>query len=131
MRIGQRVTRDDVRSSGRFVMDDAGWDTSMVGFIFDTADRVKECMGDDATDEQIEAALESEVQVYARWLEGDVTYYTVEDDETGFVEGCGGFIGDSDECERQCFSDMETAIEKRLAELDERAEMAARDIETV
>ena len=41
------------------------WDTSFVGFIFDTPEGVKQCIGDDATDEQIEQALRAEVKVYA------------------------------------------------------------------
>jgi hypothetical protein len=129
--IPDKVTREAMRSSGRFMMDGAGWDTSTVGFIFDTPEGVKQCIGEDATDEQIEAALDAEVNVYASYLEGDVTEYIVEDDETGFMESCGGFVGDAKECERQCFENMKCAIERRLAEMAERAEMAARDIITV
>ena len=49
------------------------WDTSFVGFIYDTPEGVKQCLGDNATDEEIEAALRSEVAVYASYLEGDVS----------------------------------------------------------
>lgn len=107
------------------------WDTSFVGFIYDTPEGVKQCMGDDATDEQIEKALREEVKVYASYLEGDVSHYSVEDEETGFHEGCGGFVGDSGQCETECFEMMEAAIVKRLAEIKERAEWAARDTITL
>ena len=103
------------------------WDTSFVGFIYDTPEKVKECMGDDATDQQIEACLRSEVAVYAAYLEGDITNYTVEDEETNFFEGCGGYVGDHEQCEDECFAALEAAIVKRLAEQKERAEWAARD----
>lgn len=125
------VTKDDVRSSGRFVGDDAGWDTSMVGFIYDTPEQVKECIGEDATDEQIEACLKGEVQTYASYLEGDIAYYSIYDTETDYTDGCTGFIGDSDGCEQQCFEGLAQAIVKRLDEIKERAEMAARDIITI
>lgn len=131
MPIGPKLTREDVRSSGRFMGDDAGWDTSTVGFTFDTPEKVKECIGDNATDEQIQKALEGEVEVYARYLEGDVTYYQVFDEETGYNEGCGGFVGDHDECERQCFSDLEGALVKRLAENRERNYWIEREVLTV
>lgn len=116
---------------GEMPFDASRWDTSFVGFIFDTPEKVKECMGDDATDEQIKAALEQEVKTYAAYLEGDVTWYSVDDTETNFSEGCGGYVGDSDHCKNECFQSMEDAIEQRLAEMVERAEWAARDVVTV
>jgi hypothetical protein len=106
------------------------WDTSFVGFIFDTPNALKECMGEGVCDEDIKKALEGEVKIYASYLEGDIMYYRVEDDETDYIEGCGAYVGDSDYCEEECFRSMETAIEKRLAERQERAEWAARDTVT-
>lgn len=107
--------------------DAGGWDTSYVGFTFDTPEGVRECIGETATDEQIEAALRAEVKVYASYLEGDVTFYDVHDDETGFADGCGGYVGDAAYCERECFDALAQAIVKRLAENAERAYWAARD----
>ena len=107
------------------------WDTSFVGFIYDTPEGVKQCIGDNATDEQIEEALRDEVKLYASYLEGDVTWYTVSDEETGFEESCGGYVGSSEECEKECFSALEAAIIKRLAEIKERDEWNARDVPTM
>ena len=101
-----------------------------VGFIFDTPEGVKQCIGDDATDEQIEKALRDEVAVYASYLEGDITWYSVEDDETNFYEACGGYVGDHKQCESECFAALEQAIIKRLSEGDERAEWNARGTQT-
>lgn len=130
--VSRPLGHEDVRSTGRFVSDGAGWDTSFVGFTFDTPKGVHDCMGDDATDEQIIAALESEIEDYASYLEGDVTYYRVSDPETGYRDDCGGFVGaHGKHTEEECVSSMGTAIEKRLAELAERAEWAARDVVTV
>lgn len=115
-----------------YTFDPGGWDTSYVGFIFDTPEGIKECMGDPATisDEEITEALKAEVKLYASYLEGDVTGYYVEDEETGFSEGCGGYVGDSKYCEQQCFTTLESAIKERLNEEQERAEWAARDTMT-
>jgi hypothetical protein len=107
------------------------WDTSFVGFIFDTPEQLKQTMGDDVTDEKIEEALKQEVSLYASYLEGDVCWFNVEDDETGYNESCGGFVGCHEECESECYNALESAIVKRLAEVDERAHWAARDTVTI
>jgi hypothetical protein len=70
------------------------------------------------------------VKLYASYLEGDVTCYYVEDEETGFSEGCGGYVGERKYTEQECFSTLESAVEARLVEQKERADMAARDIIT-
>jgi hypothetical protein len=114
----------------RFPLDPQGWDTSFVGFVFDTPEMVKACIGDDATDDQIEAALRGEIEEYASYLEGDVTWWSVQDDETAFHESCGGYVGSHDYCQSECRSALESAVEARLAEVAERAEMAARGMVT-
>lgn len=129
-RVGQKLKKSDIRSNGRFMGDDAGWDTSFVGFIYDTPEGVKQCFGEDVTDKEIEAALRSEVEVYASYLEGDVSYYSVQDDETDFHDSCFGFIGNDSGVEEECFGALANAIGERLAENKERAAMAARDIIT-
>jgi hypothetical protein len=111
--------------------DAQGWDTSFAGYTFDTPEKVKECMGDDVTDEQIEKALRDEMSSYASYLEGDVTWYSVQDDETNYMEGCGGYVGDHDYCEEECYRALEQAIIKRIAEEKERAYWLAREVVTV
>ncbi len=111
--------------------DSQGWDTSFVGFIFDTPETVEQCLGKDATDEQIEKALRSEVKDYASYLEGDVVWWNVSDDETNFHEGCGGYVGCADTAEQECFEALEQAIIKRLAEEKERAYWREREVLTV
>lgn len=115
-----------------YTFDPGGWDTSYVGFIFDTPEGIKECYGDkQPTDEEIEQNLRSEVKVYASYLEGDITWYSVIDEETDFSDGCGGYVGDHEECERECFAALEQAVIKRLAENKERAYWLQRGVETV
>ena len=128
--IAGKADDSDFDRSRRHPFDSHGWDVSSIGVVFDTPDAVLECMGKDATNEQIEACLRSEVEVYSSYLEGDVTYYSVQDEETNFHDSCFGFVGDHKECERQCFEALESAIVKRLAENKERAEWNARDVTT-
>lgn len=123
------ITEEGIRSTGRFVGDEAGWDTSFVGFIFDTPQGVKQCIGDDATDEQIRACLESEVKAYASYLEGDISYFAVEVDDMT-VDNCYGFIGDRESAESECISSMEDRAEMILAERDESRYWAERDVMT-
>jgi hypothetical protein len=130
-RVGDFLKKDDIRSTDRFVGDSQGWDTSFVGFIFDEPEKIKTCFGDNATDEQIEYALRQEVKTYAAYLEGDITWYSVDDDESDFQDGCCGFVGDFNYCYKSLLESLEAAITKRLAEQDERAHWAARDVETV
>ncbi len=126
------ITRDHTRSTGRYAMDGAGWDTSFVGFIYDDRAQMAKMGCEDFTVEQIVAALNAEIEIYASYLENDVTYYRVEDPETGFDEGCGGYVGGYGEyAKEECFSSLEDAIERRIAENIERDYWAACDVETV
>jgi|HubBroStandDraft_6_1064221.scaffolds.fasta_scaffold81831_2 hypothetical protein len=72
------------------------WDSGLVGFVFDTPDGVKECIGDDATSEQIEAALRAEVAYYDTYLRGEVYGYVVTAPD-GTEDSCWGFVGDLDD----------------------------------
>jgi hypothetical protein len=107
------------------------WDTSFVGYIFDTPKQLKQTMGDDVTDEQIEKALKEEVTLYGSYLEGDVCFYNVEDEETDYVDACGGFVGCHEHCEEEMYDSLENALIKRIAEEAERAYWFDRGVLTV
>lgn len=83
---------DNMESRNRFVGDAAGWDTSTVGFIFDTTETRKECGMEDATAEQIEPQLQDEVKYYAAYLEGQVFGYRIVDKDGEDLESCWGFL---------------------------------------
>lgn len=85
---------DPTSRSGRFTGDAAGWDTSTVGFIFDTA-ATRELIG--TPDELVAEALKEEVGAYALWLEGHVYGYRVLDGDDDEIESCWGFLGDYEE----------------------------------
>ena len=127
------LTREDAASRGRFMGDDAGWDTSMVGFAIITNEVWEPCMGDTpVTEEKANEVIDSEVSVYASYLEGAVYGYVVADD-TIFEESCWGYVGYPDD---SGVKDEANAVAKHVAErivqeANERSEMAARDIVTV
>ena len=75
----------------------AGWDGGYVGFIYATkADILKEYSVKRITKAiktKVEKILTSEVETYSQYLEGDVYFYNVEDENGEVVESCGGFYG--------------------------------------
>lgn len=126
------LTRADTASRNRFMGDDAGWDTSMVGFAIVTEDDIETCCGDDKkyrTLEWLTDAINSEVETYAMYLEGQVYGYVVAED-TPFADSCWGFLGD-DHVKEEANVAAKHAAEQLAEEANERSEMAARDIVTV
>ena len=130
---------DNMVSRNRFVGDAAGWDTSTVGFIFDTAETRKECGFDEQhtiTDEGIEEQLDDEVRYYAAYLEGQVFGYEVVDGEGEVLDACWGFLEPE-----VCKDDAYVKVEARSAAeycaeqiVDEKAEAlrwACADVVTV
>lgn len=127
------LTRRDTESKDRFIGDDAGWDTSMVGFAIITNELWEPCMGDTPiTQEKAAEVINSEVKVYAWYLEGAVYGYVVADGELG-EDACWGFVGYPDESgiKDEANAAAKHARELQDQEVNERSEMAARDIETV
>ena len=54
------------------------WDTSMVGTIYTTDEKIKEMCGKDRpTDEKIRQQLIGEVKTYSQYLQGEVYQYTL------------------------------------------------------
>lgn len=68
--------------------DPGGWDTSQVGFIFDTARTREEC---GTPLERIEECLRGEVATYSQYLQGEVYVFIVEDKRGDIYSSCGGF----------------------------------------
>jgi hypothetical protein len=107
------------------------WDAGMVGIVFDTAETRAECGWEERSDEEIEADLRSEINVYDEYLQGNIRWYRVEDDETGYDDGCGGMLGDDGYVDDETYASLTRAVVDRLAELAERGEWASRDVVTL
>lgn len=111
----------------RFVGDEAGWDTSSVGVIFDTKETREET---GAPLDSIEQQLRNEVEEYDSFLRGEVYGFIVAED-TWVEESCWGFLGDIKYAREE--AEMEArGVAKRLArEKAEAAYWAACDVVTV
>jgi hypothetical protein len=125
----QELKRVDTDSRGRFAGDGAGWDTSFCGFAIITEERWEVSPTEKPMSERLTEAIEVEVEVYDQYLRGEVYGYIVARG-TPFEESCWGYLGGDtirDEAQRSA----EYVAERLALEKQERAEMAARDIETV
>jgi hypothetical protein len=96
IRAGEPIYRNSrkdeaARSSGRFALDGAGWDTSMVGYIFTTAEKIAEI---GTPKDRIIEALRAEVDEYDDFLTGNVYGYVVEDRDGNHLDSCWGFFPD-------------------------------------
>lgn len=117
-----------------YACDPGGWDTSRVGFIYTTQERVDE-LG--CPQDRIEEGLRGEVKEYDAYLRGEVYYFAVrkrtsptedpddqfyiapEDDGGGeladdFDCQMGGYVGDEEGCEAEAKSHAE--YERTLAD---------------
>ena len=79
-------------------VDSAGWDWGKVGIIFVSNDQIEEEYGSLSPVAMSKArkVLESEVELYASWLRGDVFYYVIENNVGEEISSCGGFYGTTD-----------------------------------
>lgn len=126
----ESVTREDTRSSGRFIGDEAGWDTSFVGFITATEAELTEA-GVERTPEALEKFLDSEVSIFSSYLEGDVTLYSIENEDGDVLDSCGGFLGwDEDYIKSQANEAAEALRAEADREAERVREWAARDVIT-
>jgi len=116
-------------STGSFASDPAGWDSGQVGWIVATPEKIRENFvlkpDEEITAthrEQVQKILESEVKLYASYLEGDCWLFVIEEGTTcdhGDVhwetrDSCGGFIGDD-------LDDMKEYVPEALRPLLEEA----------
>jgi len=72
-----------------------GWDTTEIGAIYTTKERIREHLGRRASEKTIRKALRSELETYNSYLGGEVYRYTLYDSSGGGqpeeIESCGGY----------------------------------------
>lgn len=127
-----KVDPEDTDSVGRFVGDAQGWDTSFVGFMIATEERIEQLCGSAAEyrrKDWLESALRAELAEYGRYLAGEVYCYRVADG-TPFEDSCSGFIG-IEYVKEEAEAAAELAAAQQHDEQIERAQWAARDVVTV
>lgn len=75
------------------------FDTMPVGFIYTTEERIKEMFGTDKiTDEDLEHAkkvLENEVNIYDKYISGQVYGFQITNPDGGYEDSCWGFYDPS------------------------------------
>lgn len=84
--------RTATRSSNRFAGDEQGWDTSFIGFAFDSTES-RERTGCDWDAERIQESIESELKEFDKYLRGECYGYTLEHEGEKLDDSCWGFIG--------------------------------------
>jgi hypothetical protein len=107
-----------MRAGSPSPFDPGGWDTSLVGVIFDTEDTRREC---GTPLDLIEEVLRSEVEIYSMYLEGRVYGYVIQSPD-GDEDSCWSYY-DID----QCREDARSEAEALSLEYRERQRLQARD----
>lgn len=84
-----------MRVGNSFAEDPGGWDTSRVGFIFVTKEKIEKEFGDSDSTAIAKAVLilTEEVNVYSQYLEGDVWGFIIEDENEDHVDSCREYYG--------------------------------------
>jgi hypothetical protein len=80
-----------------FQEDPGGWDTSHVGYIWVTKEKMKKEFSKKKWGKKLEAKayeiLEQEVKTYSQYLEGDIWGFIITDASGNDVDSCYGFYG--------------------------------------
>jgi len=84
-----------------FMEDPQGWDTSFVGYIFTTKEKIRKNFGIKRITkkiiERVKEILENEVKVYSYYLSGQSYFFSIENEKRENIESVGGFLGDFEE----------------------------------
>jgi len=84
--------------TSHFMEDPQGWDTSLIGIIYVTEDRIRQESGvkrvSPAIRRKVEQILASEVEDYSLYLSGDIYGYVVEAPDGTIIDSCWGYFGD-------------------------------------
>lgn len=132
-------------SCGNFAetIDPGGWDTSAVGFIYTTRERVAELCGEypykapdfeGTPEEWLAEQLRAEVKEYDLYLTGDAGGFVIKNDAGDVLDSCWGYLGLWGDdayvrtAAKAAAEDCRDSIER---EKSEREFWAARDVMTV
>lgn len=77
--------------AGAHPQDSGGWDSGQVGVIYTTAERVKQVMGEDLSEEQVVEMLRQEVTRYDAYLTGMLYRYEILDGDGDIEDSCGTY----------------------------------------
>lgn len=76
------------------------WDSGQIGYYVVTKEDIRreyDCKRiTKSIREKVINCIKSEVELYAKYLNGECYYYNIEDAEGNFIDGCGGFFSIED-----------------------------------
>lgn len=103
--------------TSRFLEDPHGWDTSFVGIIYVTKQKVREEFGlkliSKKTLSRVISILEAEVKTYSSYLSGAYYGYVAEDGEGEHISSCWGFCDDTEEVLQQAREEIDAFLLER------------------
>ena len=86
------ITRYEHGAVKYYIGTGAGFDHSMCGFYFITKESWKECMGEEVfNEERAEEVVNSELESYNKYANGEVYMVTLYDEEGEVQDQCSGF----------------------------------------
>lgn len=94
--------------------DPGGWDSGWVGWLFATAEQLKDWYDGNPTVEQVEHGLRGSFSEFKSWVEGDTYGYVVTHEDGGRIDddSCWGFYGSESFDER-----VETEVPARALQV--------------
>lgn len=124
---GANISTD---SRGRFMGDEAGWDTSFSGFALVTREKWDACFPSEPLDKaRIEGIVKGEVDEYDKYLRGEVYGYVIAPG-TIAEDSCWGFLGNK-YVKEAANEETAYAAERIAKDAEEEANWAARGVMTV
>lgn len=73
---------------------DCKWNSSIVGYIYVTREKLKAEGLETKSDAEIEEMLKSEIKAYDQFITGEVYGFQIEDKNGNEIDSCWGFFGD-------------------------------------
>jgi len=73
-----------------------GWDSSLIGLIFIERNEIFKEYYSDETEEELKNILQNEINLYDKYLNGEVYQYNVYDDKDNILDSCSGYYSEED-----------------------------------
>lgn len=126
-------------STTPFSCQHAYWDSGLSGIVYITREKLLERYGKKRVTKQVKEkgllALKSTVELFDHYLNGNVWYYSITDEQEDVLDSCGGYIGESELCLAEALESAEEIIKNikktKMIEVSEVDYWNARDVVTL
>jgi hypothetical protein len=96
----------------------SAWDYGQVGYIYATKEDIQKEFGKQRISKKIIAKTQdillNEVNIYSKYINGEVYYFSVEDKIGNHIDSCGGFYDYND-----CKKEAESIVDYNIKEINE------------